>query len=241
MKLLITRPYLDSIRTKRIIEERTDHKVNISPAIRIKYLKKKIGFPKNSKLIITSANALESLCRLTERRDFELYVIGESSLSKARDLGFNKIKFSEKLLENSNSHNLAKYIISDYKKDDLLIHITSKNSKALIGEKLIVNGINYKAVELYDIEPVKIKNNIAENIKSNEYDGYLFFSSLTAKHFISTLKSQKLDKYFRNIKIFCLSPSIYDVFKDYGDLKIYYPDKININSLVEILGEHNGR
>ncbi len=235
MKLLITRPYEDSLETKKLIEAETEHQVSIYPLIDIKILEKEINLKPTENIIITSANGLNALKQNDNSVNYNLYLVGKSSLNKAKDFGYDNLHYSQTSLKNSNSENLAEYIIQNSEKGDEFIHITSKNVKGDLQKLLESEKRVYNKLELYDVVENDFDEQIIESLKNHEYEGLVFFSEKTSIIFLSLIKKYKLANSLENKKIFCLSERISSVFNDCKGLEVIFPNDVNINSFLELL------
>jgi uroporphyrinogen-III synthase len=236
MKLLITRPYKDSLKSKKLIESKTQNRVDICPLIEVEYIKAELNIKPRDNVIITSTNALEALHDNCSIKNFNLYLVGRSSLNKAKELGYKSLFYSEESLQNSNSENLANYIIDKADSGKEFIHITSDNAKDNVKNHLEAMGITYKQVILYKVQNLDIDSETAKKIAQGYYDGYLFFSGKTAQNFLESINKLKLNQFLKNKKIFCLSEKISGVFNECDGSEIIFPEQVNIDSFVEKLG-----
>lgn len=235
MNLLITRPYKDSLKTKEVIEARTNHKVFISPVLEISFNNSDIYIPPKSNIIITSANGLEALANHSEDRGYNLFLIGRASLEKAKELGYSNLNYSEESLENSTSKNLLKYIISWAEDGERFTHVTSNSGKWDLQKSLEDSGHLYERLELYSVNKLNIRSDIREKIERGFFDGFLFFSEKTAQNFLNNISVSESN--LGNKKIFCLSPLISSIFNKYGDLKLLYPSRVDMESFIAMLEE----
>lgn len=238
MNLLLTRPYNDSLKTKKLIERKTDHKVFISPAININYFDPALDLKENSNLIITSANGIKALGRISNSRNYRIFPIGSSSMEAAKALGYENISISRESILNSDVKTLLDHITKTCSPDEEFFHLTSNMAKKKLGKRLSDLGYKYNKLEIYKVEKNPFDNDISEKIKTGFFDGYIFFSERSARSFLDNVETTDLQNSLLNTQIFCLSPEISSVFSNYENLKLYYPERINLEAFIEILGEH---
>lgn len=239
MKLLITRPYNDSIESKILIEERTDHIVDIAPLLEISYvpqLSKINDIPDNANIAITSANGVKALANFSDNRSYKLFVIGLASYETAVELGYVNIVLSEESRSHSNSQNLLNSLKAGLGDGEVIYHITSSRAKQYLKENLSELGYKYNAIELYEVKDIDFTCEVVEAIRNQEYSGFVICSERTANNFLNNIKKFDLENCLQKSKIFCLSPSISDVFNGYGNKNVFFPEKINMEELIKILG-----
>jgi len=212
MNLLITRPIAESNETAALIEAETSHKLFISPLLETKFLIKTLALNGDENIIITSANGVDALAKNHPSKNFKLNLIGDASYQKAQALGYINVNIGEKSKLDSNPNNLINFICNNYKVETIFHHITSISANREIEKILTSNGYIYKRHELYKIKEKILPPDIIADISSGKIMGVMLFSSKTAEVMLKEFEKQNLE--------------------------IYYPDKININSFIELLRHH---
>ncbi len=210
MKLIVTRPEPAASITANKLQA-LGHEVAVSPVLEIVATETKMPNDDFSMIIITSANAL----RVLEKQgfdqsllDFPLYVVGDKTAKKARDLGFSDVHSAA-----GNAKNLAELIKSrspaSKSNQKPVLYICGEHSTSgFIGE-LSKFGLNIKAWINYKANLVdQLTNYSVDFLNSGDPVGILLYSPRSAGQFSKILNQHKLDYNFDNIDVFALSGAI---------------------------------
>lgn len=244
MKIILTRPYDDSVSLKKRIEKETNHKCIISPLLEIEYLNREINIPENSNLIFTSSNGVVAFANLTDERDYNVITVGATSKKVAEDLGFknissathNRSKFSGEVA-------LVNFIKSNYKPLESFVHISAEVTKGNLEKLLLKNGFNYQKEILYKAHRKPLSQEVLNLINSGEKIIILFFSERTAKIFVRQMLEMEENSFtgFSNIIAVCFSRNIADAISDMDFAEVTYPKFVNTKSVITLLKKYDGR
>ncbi len=249
MKIILTRPYNDSVSLKKRIEKETDHKCVISPLLEIEYLEREINIPKNFNIIFTSSNGVVAFANLTDERDHNVITVGATSKKVAEDLGFKNIS--------SATHNRSKisgevalvnFIKSNYNPSEKFnakhfIHISAEVTKGNLEKLLLKNGFSYQKEILYKAHKKSLSQEVLKLINSGEKIIILFFSERTAKIFVRQMLEMEENSFagFSNIIAVCFSRNIADAISDMDFAEVTYPKFVNTESVITLLKKYDGR
>ena len=210
MKLIVTRPEPAASRTAEKLRA-LGHEVAVSPVLEIVATNTKMPNDDFSMIIITSANAL----RVLEMQGFDqsmleipVYVVGDQTAKRARDIGFQNVHSAA-----GNAENLAELIKSQFelpmigKRPTLYVcgeHSTSGFTDELSKFGLIIKvWVNYKA-NLVDHLTKKSMNFFT----AGDLVGVLLYSARSARHFSKLIDRYKIDYTIENNTIFTLSGAV---------------------------------
>lgn len=212
LRALITRPILDS---RPLAEKLTEkgYKVTVEPMLEIKFRDESINelekaLKKSPQAILaTSANGIRALSKLSKRRDFNIITVGDATRHIALKLGFNNTKSA-----GGDVTGMYRYVMRNLKPvDGNIVHLSGSQIAGDIKTMLEREGFSVKRIILYDAEPVeKFSKKLKKELKEDEIDVALFFSTRTLRTFIEIAEKEGLINHFAKIKAFCLSKRIAD-------------------------------
>ena len=193
MKLVLTRPYNDSLEFKKLLEAETGNfTFIIEPLLEIEFLKKQLIIDKAAYYIITSVNSVRSLAKNTDDKALNIIAVGSSSAKEAEFLGFKNV-VSATDMENHlfGEKAIITYINNYINKQNKLIHISANVTKGGIKTELKKLGHNIETIILYKSKKKQISEGLRERIVNGEQLGFIFFSPRTAAIFLSEIHEYK--------------------------------------------------
>ena len=213
MKLIVTRPEPAASRTAEKLQA-LGHEVAISPVLEIVATETQMPSDDFSVIIITSANALRALEKQgidQSKLNTPLYVVGDNTAKKARDVGFRNVHSAA-----GNANNLIELIISrspaSQTKQKPALYICGEHFTSGFIEALQNNGLN---IEVW----VNYKANLVDHLTKKSSDfltsgdpiGILLYSARSARQFSKLIGHQKNSYAIENITIYVLSNAVKNV------------------------------
>lgn len=210
MKLIVTRPEPAASKTAEKLRA-LGHEVAVSPVLEIVATGSEMPSGGFSMVIITSANAL----RVLEQHGFDqtlldipIYVVGDETAKKARELGFHNVHSATgnakdllaliklQFIQSADDKRSALYICGEHSTPGFTIELSK------IG-LIIQKWANYKA-NLVD----QLTKKSLEFLSSGEPVGILLYSARSAAQFNDNIERANAVYYLENIKIFALSDRV---------------------------------
>lgn len=205
-KALITRPREDAAALAAALNLRGIPSV-IAPMMQTEFLSAEIESDLISAqaVLFTSRNGVRAFVRVSDRRDQQIYAVGDSTAALAIENGFTNVKSA-----NGDSKDLATLVKDRLRpQDGPLIHISGKTVAGDLSGILSVAGFQVARRALYQAKPIiALSADVVAAIRSGEIKYALFFSPRTARIFSDLLKSADLTEHCRDIEAFCLSKAI---------------------------------
>ena len=210
MKLIVTRPEPAASRTAEKLRA-LGHEVAVSPVLEIVATETKMPNGDFSMIIITSANAL----RIFERQGFDqsllktaIYVVGDKTAQKAKDLGFQNVHSAA-----GNAENLAELIKSRF--DVLVIdkrpalYVCGENSTSGFTDELSKFGLNITVWVNYKANLVdQLTKKSSDFLAIDDLVGILLYSARSAGQFSRLIDRKKTSYVIENMSIFALSSAV---------------------------------
>ncbi|QCE35580.1 uroporphyrinogen-III synthase [Acetobacteraceae bacterium] len=208
MKIVVTRPEpgLSETVDRLLLLNKTPV---CSPLLAVEYepvLPPMLG----SSILVTSMHALPAL--MAQDRNTNILSVGEKTAQKARDLGFLRV-FSA----NGTALDLAELFLKmNFSRENAWLAVGAGNDGRLYGE-LLDQRLGIQRIKAYQIRWCQsFSKNVLELLKSNEIKQFLFYSSETARAFLSLLEKERRSSKgaisLHRLEIFCLSKAIARVF-----------------------------
>lgn len=209
MFLLLTRPLLDSKKTKSILKK-YGHRVYIEPMFKIKYLNTKLA--QNFDVILsTSSNGIRSLSRISQERDCSIITVGNGTMRVAREFGFTSV-----VSANGNVRDLVSYIREFYPQELKFLYVRGEEISFNLKKALTEKGFSVEEAILYEaINRKKLTEKCKKFLMTNSIDGILFFSTRTAKTFCSLVERSNLLDSIKNITAYSMSKKITENLASY--------------------------
>lgn len=202
MALLLTRPLLDSKKTKSILEE-CGHKVYTEPMFKIKYLETELAQDFDV-IISTSSNSIRALSKTSWKRNHSIITVGNGTMRVAKELGFTNV-----VSANGNVGDLILYIKEHYPQELKFLYVRGKEISFNLKKALAKKGFAVKEVILYEsIDRKRLTKKCKKLLLANLIKGVIFFSARTAKIFCFLAEGSNLVDSIRNITAYSMSEKI---------------------------------
>lgn len=230
MRLLLTRPEDELIKTKKKLEDK-GHSVILSPVLEIRY--SSILLKNNqSALAITSKNAIKALQVLpdfTKQLFRPIFCVGDATADFARKAGFKTVFSAAGRVDD-----LVRLIF--FHNPPLITYVCGCERRGNLEGKLRAGGIQTDVVEGYRADFANCLSSDAEKaLREGRVDGILFYSARSAKAYLTLTKKHQISHLTNLLTYFCLAKSVAKVFD--GDNKKHivvasHPDE---ESLLQLL------
>ncbi|MEC8087005.1 MAG: uroporphyrinogen-III synthase [Pseudomonadota bacterium] len=205
-KALITRPREDAAALATALNLRGIPSV-IAPMMQTEFLSEDIesDLVSAQAVLFTSRNGVRAFVRVSDRRDQQIYAVGDSTATLAIENGFTNVKSA-----NGDSKDLATLVKDRLRpQDGPLIHISGKTVAGDLSGILSVAGFQVARQALYQAKPISaLSADVVAAIRNGEIKYVLFFSPRTARIFSDLFESADLTEHCRDIEAICLSKAI---------------------------------
>ena len=202
MHILFTRPLEDS---EELILKFRDlgHKVSHMPVIQIEKVEyEKINFLDYKAIIFTSANALKFLDTKMIDKKIICFCVGIATEKKALSVGFQNVVTAE-----GNVRNLKELILQNFNSSlGKLIYVSGEIISNNLDKELISLGYNVQRVINYTSKPnYQLDEKFIEKLRSNMPDVVYIYSQNSALSFLKLINSYKLNDFWMNTNLMCIS------------------------------------
>ena len=202
MHILFTRPLEDS--EELILKfNNLGHKVSHMPVIEIEKVEyEKINFLDYKAIIFTSANALKFLDTKLIDKKIICFCVGSSTEKKALSLGFQNI-----ITAGGNVRTLKELILQNFNSSDgKMLYISGEIISNDLDKNLISMGYNIKRVINYTSKPNhQLDETFIEKLRSNMPDIVYVYSQNSALSFLKLINNYKLNDFWMNTNLMCIS------------------------------------
>lgn len=218
LRVLITRPKQDALPLAETLKAQ-GHQVLVNSMMTIQYrraakqeLNRLLGM-KVQAMLITSANGVRALSKLTHRRDIPIITIGDASKHIARNYGFQNIMCAtddEPGITRTDVVNLTRYVKNKCSTArGVLVHIAGSVTAGDLEHILTNAGFVIKRIVLYNAQPMhRLEEEVVLALKEHRLDVAMFYSPRTARIFLELLhKADALDS-LPEITAVCLSENV---------------------------------
>ena len=202
MHILFTRPLEDSEELILKFSE-LGHKVSHMPVIQIEKIKhEKINFIDYKAIIFTSANSLKFLDTKLIDKKIICFCVGRATEKKALSLGFQNIVTAE-----GNVRNLEELILQNFNSSSgKILYLSGEVITNDINKNLISQGYDVKRVINYTSKPNhQLDEKFIEKLRSNMPDVVYVYSQNSALSFLKLINSYKLNDFWMNTNLMCIS------------------------------------
>lgn len=237
MNIVLTRPYRDSLKLQKRVEENSSHKCYLQPLLDIEILDKKIEMPDDAVVLITSANGARALAQNTKRRDYKIIAVGQRSAAKASKKGFRDVTSAVTPDVSASESNLVNYILKHIDRSKKLYHISANITIGGLKAKLKDAGYSYKRVILYNANPVDVSADFIKDLKAGKFNAHSFFSPRTAALFSKQLLEKGLASHVENSVAFCFSENVIKGLSGLKFRKIEIPKVTSKENFVKLICE----
>jgi len=205
MKLLITRPE----KSAKILSDKlraSGHETVCSALLEIVFNETTdLDLKGVQAFVVTSANGLAGLVKVTENRDLPLFAVGDKTAKAAKYAGFKTV-----LSADGDVAGLGDLISQNAAIDKgTLLHAGGARVAGDLGSQLEVAGFSYRREILYDaIEAEKFSSETFSVVSEDKLDGILLFSPHTAKVFKRIVDAEGLNTHLEKLDAWCLSANV---------------------------------
>jgi len=205
MKLLITRPE----KSAKILSDKlraNGHETVCSALLEIVFNETTdLDLKGVQAFVVTSANGLAGLVKVTENRDLPLFAVGDKTAKAAKYAGFKTV-----LSADGDVAGLGDLISQNAAIDKgTLLHAGGARVAGDLGSQLEVAGFSYRREILYDaIEAEKFSSETFSIVSEDKLDGILLFSPHTAKVFKRIVDAVGLNTHLEKLDAWCLSANV---------------------------------
>ena len=202
MHILFTRP-LDDSRELILKFRNLGHKVSHMPVIQIEKVEhEKINFLDYKAIIFTSANALKFLDTKLIDKKIICFCVGSSTEKKALSLGFQNVITAE-----GNVRTLKELILQNFSSSyGKMLYISSEIISNDLDKNLEDLGFNIRRVVNYTSKPNnQLDDTFIEKLRLNMPDIVYVYSQNSALSFLKLINSYKLNDFWMNTNLMCIS------------------------------------
>lgn len=220
MRILVTRPQPDADHTARLLRAR-GHDAIICPLMEI------VPNPDAETLdtkdlqavLITSANGVRALARVSAVRDLRLFAVGAASAEAARNEGFSRVESA-----NGDVDTLARLVRQTLDpKDGKLLHVAGSVTAGDLAGVLGRYGFEIEKVALYQARTADLLPKLIERgLEQHEFDAVVLFSPRTARAFGVLVTQAGMQDTLGNITAYCLSAAVADALNlgDFHNVRV---------------------
>ncbi|HEX4862233.1 MAG TPA: uroporphyrinogen-III synthase [Rhizomicrobium sp.] len=183
MRVLITRPMEDAMRTIAALGER-GHEGIAMPLLDVRFHDgAEVALDGVHAVLATSANGVRALARRTARRDVPLFAVGPQTAQEAETLGFLRVRNAQ-----GDSRVLAAAVAGwTAPSDGALLHVKSAEADGTLAALLKAQGFTVENAVLYDVGAIERLPPLPPDL-----DAALFYSARGAAIFRKLVAEAKL-------------------------------------------------
>ncbi len=202
MHILLTRPLEDS---KDLIVKFSNlgHTVSHMPVIQIEKFNYTIkDFSDLKGIIFTSTNAIKFLDTRSIDKKIICFCVGTSTEKKALSSGFQNV-----ISADGNVSNLKELILQNfYPSSGKLLYVSGEIITSDLDKDLLSNGYKVERIITYLVKPVKnLDIKFVQKLKSNMPDIVYVYSQNSALSFLKLINNYKLNDFWMNTNLMCIS------------------------------------
>ncbi|HEX4159360.1 MAG TPA: uroporphyrinogen-III synthase [Rhizomicrobium sp.] len=234
MRVLVTRPLEDSLRTAQALAER-GHEAVIAPLFKINYLDgPEPPLEGVQAVLATSGNGVRGFARRTARRDIPLFAVGAQTAATARKEGFCYIRDAE-----GDAAALAALVRAELRREaGALLHAASTNASLALSEILAEAGFDIRTCVVYGIiDAAELPSAAADALRSNTLDAILIYSPRSARLLVDRVKRAGLACFCARMLACCISHDAADALGGVAFAEIRIAARPNKDSMLALLPE----
>ena len=202
MNILYTRP-LEDCEELILKFSGLGHKVSHMPVIQIEKVEyEKINFLDYKAIIFTSANSLKFLdTKMIDKKIF-CFCVGSATEKKALSLGFQNLITAE-----GNVRNLKELILQNFNSSlGKMLYVSGEIISNDLDKNLISLGYSVQRVISYTSKPnYQLDETFIEKLRSNMPDVVYVYSQNSALSFLKLINNYKLNDFWMNTNLMCIS------------------------------------
>ena len=215
-----------------------NYKIKDYPILNVKKIyTKEININDNDVVITSSFNSVYYLSKLTQNRIFILYTLGKAATLLAKELGFKNI-----IECNGDSGNMLENFIKNNKNKVInrgnVIYVGAKEISFNLPKKLSSLGYKVKRYKIYSTEAInQFSSNFLSLVKKRNVSWVILLSSKGAKAFQANAKKVFDKEELSFINFACISSNVAKNLNK-KHLKIFYPEKPNLNFIKKVISQY---
>ena len=218
--------------------KKLNYKIKSYPILTVKKIYKKEIKINNSDIVITTSfNSIYYLSQLTKDRIFNLYTLGKAATLLAKKLGFKNI-----IECNGDSGNMLLSFIRNNKNNLMnrgnVIYVGAKEISFNLPGELNKLGYKVKRYKVYSSEAInQFSSNFVDLVKKKNVSWIVLLSSKGAKAFQANAKKAFDKEELSYINFACISSNVAKNLNK-KHLKIFYPEKPNLNFIKKVISQY---
>lgn len=183
-------------------------------------------------ILLTSANGARALANATDRRDLNMFVVGDATADAARSEGFTDIESAD-----GEVADLAKLAIERLTPEDgFLLHVSGQQVAGDIEGALSSVGFAYRRVVLYDaVAADALPETLRTALRDKSANAVLFYSPRSARTFVELARESDVESSLKSATAYCLSDAVADAAERNLWDRVVVADRPRSDSLVERL------
>ena len=242
--ILITRP-IQSVEPLASILRDHGYNVLVEPIFSVRqsvtaqnHLEKAMKNRHLQAIIVTSANAIRVLARISKIRTIPIITVGNTTRHVAQKYGFKTVHSAARDV-GGNVKTLIPYIKKHLNiAGGTLLYISGRTLSADLKGSLENDGFDVQQVILYETLPLEhFSSEIRDDFIYNQINAILFFSKRSASTFMDVAKRDNLVKYLQPIHAICLSEQIQKALPQACWAGTHHAHIPTRDAVVELLGE----
>ena len=205
MRVLLTRPQEDAGNFAEHLSRR-GHQAISTPLLSVRFHDSEpLKLDGVQGILVTSANGIRALARLSERRDLPVFAVGPQTAREALAAGFARVEGA-----NGDAAALAQALPRWAKAEaGALLHAVGAQGAGRLASLLAAKGYEVRTVILYDVvAAATLPEPAARALKEGSLDAALFFSPRSARVFRDCTLKAGLAAACARLLAVCISPAV---------------------------------
>jgi uroporphyrinogen-III synthase len=231
MRALITRPREDSTAIAEHLEELGIEPV-IEPLMTVEQVADaKVDLDGVRAILLTSRNGVRALADATERRDIDVYAVGDSTAELARERGFESVESA-----GGDSESLADLVRQRLQPDEgTLLHAAGAAVAGDLAGVLTRDGYDVRRQQLYATRPSSaLSVSTCGLMSGGGIELALFFSPRTAQIFVDLVGQAGLADACAEMTAVCLSQAVAQEIGALEWREVHTAGEPNLRSMIEV-------
>jgi uroporphyrinogen-III synthase len=231
VRLLVTRPEADGVRTAALLRAR-GHEVVLAPLLRIVSVDFELPDKAWSAVVMTSANAARTVARHPRRETItalEAFTVGRHTAEAARAAGFRTVHSADGDKDDLADCLLAR--IGEHSAPLLYLAGEERAGDLATSGMPVVTVVAYRAVKVERFAPA-----VAEALGQGALDGVLHFSARTAQAYLDCAAREAMLERALAPMHFCLSQQVAQPLSAAGAAAIRIAPRPDEAAMIELVG-----
>jgi uroporphyrinogen-III synthase len=231
VRLLVTRPEADGVRTAALLRAR-GHEVVLAPLLRIVSVDFELPDKAWSAVVMTSANAARTVARHPRRETItalEAFTVGRHTAEAARAAGFRTVHSADGDKDDLADCLLAR--IGEHSAPLLYLAGEERAGDLAVGGLPIMTVVAYRAVKAERFAPA-----VAAALGQGALDGVLHFSARTVQAYLDCAAHERMLERALAPVHFCLSQQVAQPLSAAGAAAIRIAPRPDEAAMVELVG-----